>query len=217
MSQDPQTPQQGAPQPQPQWVFPEKRKPKVGRAIFVVVLILLVIGAVGGAIWWLFVLPNQDAVDPTPTPTTSTSSPAATGTASASPSATPGATTDPTPAPTATTAPTTAPTPPVDLPDVETFRATVGPWLDDGSQGLDLMTAQPSVAAQIAEGLIIDANNLHDAASPADLTDQWRAAANAYITALEQVSATVKDGGDTTAAIADARTKLLALRDIAGI
>ncbi|MGO1266979.1 MAG: hypothetical protein ACTMIY_10140, partial [Microbacterium gubbeenense] len=173
-------------QPGPEWIFAQQKrrdKAQIWWIIGFVVFALLIIGAL-----LFFLIPR--GAEPGPTP-----SPSPTRTATPSPTPTSSSTPTPTTPPTATPTDEPAPTqPPVPDPDLETFAAQVQPRLDDAVHGLDLVTQNLDLGAQIVDSLQQDATLLSDAEAPSSIADDWYSAVNQYASKLAELRATYDNG-----------------------
>ncbi|MDA4893603.1 hypothetical protein PFZ55_42760 [Streptomyces sp. MS2A] len=205
-------------QPRAEWVFPPERNRK-GRAALIVILVLVVV--LIAALLVFFMIPKGS---PGPDPS---SSPSATSTPTRTPSPTPSAsrspTTAPSPAPT-TPAPTPDPTvppteqPPPPDPDVETFRGSVAPRLDDAVNGLDMVTGTTGQEAlEVVDQLQQDAQILNDTPAPSSLAESWPAALGDYAARLADLRGAAEAGSDTQPALDAAKGALGSLRALIGL
>lgn len=113
--------------------------------------------------------------------------------------------------------PATTPPEPVD-PDVDTFRALVGPRLDDALTGLSMlgnMSGQDAVS--VIDQLQQDAQRLSDSIAPSSIDAEWRAGVSAYESSLTSLRASANAEEDLSAGIANSTNEVNALRAIVGL
>lgn len=200
-------------QPRPEWIFPEEKKSNTGRIWLIVglsVLALLIVGAL-----LFFLLPRGDAAEPAPSPSAS---------ASDRPTKTPSPTASPTPTLTPTAPPTVEPTnepvptqpPPAD-PDLETFVGQVQARLDDGVRGLQLVTDNMDLGAQIVDSLQNDAAVLSDSPAPSSIASDWSSAVAEYGSRLADLRAAYDGGADPSGPLDAARSALAQVRAVVGL
>lgn len=189
-------------QPEAVWVFPEKKTNK-GRVWLIVGLSILALAIVAALLF--FLLPRAEDPRPSPSPTlTSTSTPSPSPSASAEP--------EPEPSMTPVTTP-----PPAPDPDVSTFTDQVRPRLDDAVRGLDLVSDNLDVGAQIVDSLQQDAGVLSGTAAPRSLADDWSAAAADYAGTLSELREAFDNGSDPQDSLDASRTSLGKLRALVGL
>lgn len=190
-------------QPGPEWIFAQQKqrdKAQIWWIIGFVVFALLIIGAL-----LFFLIPR--GAEPGPTP-----SPSPTRTATPTPTSTP--TSPPTATPTDEPAPTQ---PPVPDPDLETFTAQVQPRLDDAVHGLELVTQNLDLGAQIVDSLQQDATLLSDAVAPSSIADDWYSTVDQYASKLAELRATYDNGSDPQPALDAATAALQKVRAVVGL
>jgi cytoskeletal protein RodZ len=219
----------------PQWVFAPKPKRRTGRVVLIVALIALVVAIALTSV--ILLMPRADSpgggattATPTPPPTASAS---ATRTPSSSvtprPTATPTATAVPDPTPTdelppvdpeePLPVPTDAVTaPPVVVPDTGAFATAISPRVADADTGLGMLASQtPDAAFDIVRTLEQDAMILADENPPDSIASSWRPTVQTYLGALGTLRTAIGDGTDTAAPLAEVRTALQAVKDLAGL
>lgn len=191
---------------EPQWVFPDKRQPRAGRAFLVVLLTLLAL-AIVAALVYFFVLRPADS-DPSPTPT-ETSSSQPTDTPSPEPSVSPSETPTTTPPPSPTSEPLS--------PEVIAFGQSVAPWLDDAQTGLGFLeSASGTEADGIVANLREDAGRLLEQVTPDEIRSAWAVAVDRYARSLESLHNAIAAGSDTASALASAHAALDGVRGMVG-
>lgn len=191
---------------EPQWVFPEKRQPRAGRAFLIVLLTILAL-AIVAALVYFFVLQGP-GTDPSPSPTDTTS---------AEPSDTPSPEPSESPSETPTTTPTQEPTTEPLSAEVIAFGESVAPWLDDAQTGLGfLASASGAEAGDIVTTLREDAGRLLEQVTPDEIRTTWTVTVNRYARALESLRSAVADGADTASALATAHAALDGVRTMVG-
>lgn len=187
-------------QPDVRWAPIEPQPSNRGRIALIVGLIVAGLVIVGVLLF--FLLPRGESP-----------APGASETPSASASATPSA--DPSDGP--TTPPVTVAPEPVD-PSLETFRSQVGAWLEDGSRGLDIATANTGPdAVQVVETLQEDAQRLSDSLPPSSIASEWRDGVADYAQKLAELKTAASGGSDMTSAADAARASLQVLTDLVGL
>lgn len=189
-------------QPEAVWVFPEKKSNK-GRIWLIVGLVIAVVLIVAALLF--FLLPRAENPQPSASP-----SPSQTSTSTPTPS--PSASAEPEPS----TTPITTP-PPAPDPDLSTFTDQVRPRLDDAVRGLDLISDNMDVGAQIVDSLQQDAGVLSGAATPRSLADDWSAAAADYAGSLSELREAFDNGSDPQDSLDASRTSLGKLRALVGL
>ncbi|MEW1961362.1 hypothetical protein AB0269_02735 [Microbacterium sp. NPDC077644] len=192
------------------WAYPEQKPSR--RKLWLIIGLSAAAVAIAVAVLFLFVLPSIGR-EPEPT---------ASPTASPSPSETPTPSPTPTPTsspkPTATPRPTTTATPPpAPEPDTASFRAEVQPRLDDAVRGLDLVTQNMDLGAQIVDSLQNDAAALSDTPAPSSLAGEWSEAVSRYGARLDDLRATYDEGTGTAASLDAAKAALRDLRAVVGL
>lgn len=205
--------------PEAVWVFPEEKKSSKGAVWLIVILSIVAIAIVGTLLYYL--LPTG-ADDAEPTPTASSSA-----TASATPSAspTPTATETPIVIPTPTFTPEPEETeqpapeePSVPDPDLGTFTTLVQPRLDDAATGLSIVAGQSgSDAAQVVDGLQLDAGALSGTPAPSSIAGAWADAVTTYASRLGELRAAYDNGSDPQPALDAAGAALQHVRAVAGL
>ncbi|WP_194422101.1 hypothetical protein [Microbacterium abyssi] len=189
-------------QPRPEWIFPEEKKSNKGRNWIIVGLSVLALAIIGVLLF--FLLPHDREPAPTVSPSASATTPAPTST--------------PIPTPTATATSTPAPTqPPVPNPDLESFAGQVQPRLDDAVRGLELVTQNMDLGAQIVDSLQNDAAALSDTAAPSSIASDWTDAVSKYASTLGELRAAYDDGTDPQASLDAAGAALQQVRTLVGI
>ena len=192
-------------QPEAVWELPDekKRNSDRGRIWLIVALVIVAIAIICVPLY--FLLAHGDETEPTPTPSSS-ASPMPTTTPTATPTATPDPTTEPTPDPTQPS-----------VPDLATFTEQVQPRLDDAVRGLQLVTDNIDLGAQIVDSLQQDATVLSDTAAPSSIADDWSTAVSHYASALNELRGAYDNGTDPQAALDAASTALQEVRAIVGL
>lgn len=191
-------------QPDLQW-GPLEQKPR-GRGRLWLIVGLSVVGIIAAGLLLFFLLPRDEVPTPDGSPTPSTS-------------ATPTPTPTPTPTATATPEPPVqTEAPPVPDPSVETFRAQVGPRLQDAARGLDLVrSAQGQDALPIVDTLQQDLQNVADTPPPSSVATDWEGALQAYSADLTALRSAIETDGDRADAVDSAARSLGALGDLIGL
>lgn len=185
--------------PGPEWIFAEQKsrdKGKIWSIVGIVVFGLLIVGAL-----LFFLIPRGEDSSPSATPT---------GAATSSPTPGSSTSTDPADEPDSTQ-------PPVPDPDLETFTAQVQPRLDDAVHGLDLVTNNLDLGAQIVDSLQQDATILSDTPAPSSIADDWSAAVSKYAAKLAELRATYDDDSDPQPALDAATAALQKVRALVGL
>jgi len=221
----------------PQWVFAPKPKRRTGRVVLIVALIAVVVAIALTSVILLMPRgesPNSGATSASASPTASSSA-SATRTPSSSASARPTSTSTPTP----TTAPDPTPTddlppvqpeeplpvptdavtvPPVVTPDTGAFATAISPRVSDADTGLGMLSSQtPDAAFDIVRTLEQDAMILADENPPDSIASSWRPTVQTYLGALGALRTAIGEGTDTVAPLADVRSALQAVKDLAGL
>ncbi|WP_417508314.1 hypothetical protein [Microbacterium sp.] len=184
----------------PEWIFAQQKqrdKAQIWWIIGFVIFALLIIGTL-----LFFLIPRGDDTSPAPIhPPTATPTPSPTSTQTSTPAPTSPSTTSPIDEPLLTQ-------PPVPDPDLETFAAQVQPRLDDAVHGLDLVTQNLDLGAQIVDSLQQDATILSDTAAPSSIAEDWNKAVTQYATKLADLRGTYSNGANPQPAL-DAATAAL--------
>ena len=194
-------------QPGPEWIFAEQKsrdKGQIWSIVGIVVFGLLIVGAL-----LFFLIPRGEDLSPSPT---STPTPTTTTTPTASPT--------PTPSSPSTAVPTGEPQPTqpaVPDPDLDTFAAQVQPRLDDAVHGLDLVSNNLDLGAQIVDSLQQDTTILSDTPAPSSIADDWSAAVAQYATKLVELRATYDNGSDPQPTLDAATAALQKVRALVGL
>lgn len=191
-------------QPDLQW-GPLEQKPR-GRGRVWLIVGLSVVGIIAVGLLVFFLLPRDEV----PTPDDSlTPSPTTTAPPTRTPAPTPTATPDP---------PVQTEAPPVPDPSVETFRAQVGPRLQDAARGLDLVrSAQGEDALPVVDTLQQDLQNIADTPPPSSVAAEWEGALQVYSADLTALRSAIEAGEDRAAAVDSAARSLVALGDLIGL
>lgn len=196
-------------QPEAEWVFAgnNTKKSNQGRNWLIAILVIVAVAIVSVPLY--FLLASASEAEPTPSSTASASaSPTPTSTPISTPTATPGETTEPEPDPTQ---------PAVPDPDLGTFTEQVQPRLDDAVRGLQLVTDNIDLGAQIVDSLQQDATLLSDAVAPSSIAGDWSSAVSQYATSLNELRKAYDTGADPQQPLDAAGAALQKVRAVVGL
>lgn len=194
-------------QPETVWEYSENdtRKTNRGRNWLIAALVVAALAVISVPLYFLLAAAGES--EPAPTPTASAS-------ASASPTSTPTVapeeTADPEPEPEPTQ-------PAAPEPDLETFIEQVRPRLDTALWGLQLVTDNLDLGAQIVDSLQQDATLLSDAAAPSAIAGDWSSAVSRYTDALNDLRGAYDSGSDPKPALDAADAALQKVRAVVGL
>lgn len=199
-------------QPEYVWAFPPERERKAGKVWLIIGLAVLAV-AIAMALFWLVFWPGVDDEPRSTTSATASVPPSISPTPTAEQSAEPSAVPTPPSPPEETPAPEP---PPVADPDLSTFQGKTTPILQDAETGLGIASeSSASDAAQTIGLLQEDAARLSDTVAPRTLAERWAAAVDSYAEALRALHAVYERGENGAGELAETRTALRELKDIA--